>query len=70
MASHRREELKDAAETVTDAALAAGFDPDAVVFEDELDGPVDPEPFELGAAPFEPASSQIFDVEAVDGLAA
>jgi glycine C-acetyltransferase/8-amino-7-oxononanoate synthase len=67
MASHRREELKDAADALADAALSAGFEPAAVGFEvpaDEVDFAV--ETHAVGPAP----PSGVFDVEAVEGLAA
>jgi 7-keto-8-aminopelargonate synthetase-like enzyme len=63
MVSHRREELLQAAEVVSDACEAAGIDPSSVV---ELEPEFEPQ--------FEPqldqAPSQIFDFEAVQRLAA
>ena len=61
MASHRREELLDAAVVLADAARSAGFDPASVEF-DEVE--YEPEGYE------ERTSAQIFDVEAIERLAA
>ena len=70
MATHRREELLDAAIVLADAAQAAGFDPGSVA-DQELE--YEPDSYdEVEYAEFEPApsSSRIFDVEAVERLAA
>jgi 8-amino-7-oxononanoate synthase len=67
MASHRRDELRDAADALVDASLSAGFEPTAV----EFDEPAEEADFVPESAPIGPAApSQIFDVEAVEGLAA
>lgn len=69
MASHRRGELLDAAEALADASLAVGFDPAAVAFDaPDFALPSDESSVEraLEARP----SSQIFDVEAAEELAA
>jgi glycine C-acetyltransferase/8-amino-7-oxononanoate synthase len=67
MASHRREELRDAADALIDASLSAGFEPAAVGF----DEPAEEVDFAPASDPIGPlAPSQIFDVEAVEGLAA
>jgi glycine C-acetyltransferase/8-amino-7-oxononanoate synthase len=62
VASHRREELTDAAATVADACLAAGFDPGEAFITDEIEDPAfDPRPTELFDVA-QPAPG-IFDVE-------
>lgn len=67
MASHQREELRDAADALIDASLSAGFEPAAVGF-DEPPEEVDfsPKSDSTRSAP----RSQIFDGQAVEGLAA
>jgi 8-amino-7-oxononanoate synthase len=77
MAAHRRGELVEAAEALADASLTAGFEPAAAAF-DEANGELDDslpadtnegerEGFDVEA---NRPSPQIFDVEAVEGLAA
>ena len=70
MATHRREELLDAASVLADAAQAAGFDP-ASAGAEELE--YEPDGYdEVQYAQFAPTapSSRIFDVEADERLAA
>lgn len=67
MASHRREELRDAADALAGASQSAGFEPGTVGFGE----PAEEVDFAVETAPIDPAvPSQIFDVEAVEGLAA
>jgi glycine C-acetyltransferase/8-amino-7-oxononanoate synthase len=76
MASHRREELLDAAGVLADAAEGVGFDPIEMDFEPASAELYDPEP--EPSRRLEPSrriepersSSRIFDVEALDRLAA
>jgi 8-amino-7-oxononanoate synthase len=70
MASHRREELKDAAAVVADACLAAGFEPATSDLVDEYDdSALASQATELFDVEFQ-SSPQIFDVEAGERLAA
>jgi glycine C-acetyltransferase/8-amino-7-oxononanoate synthase len=62
MASHRREELLDAADVLADAAEEVGFDP----FELDPESP----PSEVLELEPDPSPRRIFDVEAVERLAA
>jgi glycine C-acetyltransferase/8-amino-7-oxononanoate synthase len=70
MASHRSDELREAAEALADASRSTRFEPAAVAFEDPIEEPE----FELGGEPIDVdagrGAPQIFDVEAVEGLAA
>jgi 8-amino-7-oxononanoate synthase len=73
MASHRRGELVEAADALADASRAAGFEPATVAFDggegafpDDAGGGRE-EGLEVGGSR---PSPQLFDVEAVEGLAA
>jgi glycine C-acetyltransferase/8-amino-7-oxononanoate synthase len=72
MASHRREELLDAAQEVAQAAEAAGFDPaaDAGYAEDADEAELELPPTQAFDVELDQSRSQIFDVEAVERLAA
>jgi hypothetical protein len=79
MASHRREELLDAADVLADAAEAAGFDSVETYLERAPSEGFDlePAPPSSSRAPLSspspspsPSPTRIFDVEAIDQLAA
>jgi glycine C-acetyltransferase/8-amino-7-oxononanoate synthase len=72
MASHRAEELRDAARLLGEAVRAAGFEPHELAFEDdgsEYDE-ADRADERATAVPPEPPAPRIFDVEGSDRLAA